>query len=120
MGMSFAVTRRVRCLRAAAGPVLALSLSLAAGCSSGPAPGSDVAVPGCSTRVTVGKILASVAVTKVPVPGTPDEVVGAQDGRWAFASVLAVTGPEITVLALRHGSPTLVRTIALPGQRVYA
>jgi DNA-binding beta-propeller fold protein YncE len=64
--------------------------------------------------------LASVGVAKVSVPGMPDEAVGAQGGRWAFASVSAVTGPGIAVLALRHGSSTLVHTVPLPSQLGYA
>src|SRR5208283_2845276 len=97
-------------------PFRRLALALAAGCSPGPGPGAGAAVPGCSTQVTAGKTLASVAVAKVSVPGLPDEAVGGQDGRWALASVSAATGPGLTVPALRPGSPALVRTVPLPSQ----
>lgn len=103
------------------GPAVLLAASLAlAGCSSGPRAGAGLAAPGCSTQVTTGKRLASVAATTLPLPGHPDQVMGAPDGRWAFASVSAVTGPEIAVLALGNGRPHMVRTVTLPSQLVYA
>jgi DNA-binding beta-propeller fold protein YncE len=53
----------------------------------------------------------------VTVAGHPTALVGTADGRWAFASVTggSVTGGgQITVLALGHGAPRLVRTVSLP------
>lgn len=42
-------------------------------------------------------------------------MVGAADGRWAFASVSTGIGGEIAVIALGREAPRLVRTVKLPG-----
>ena len=91
-----------------------------AGCSSGvPHRALAALTAGCSTAVAAGGPLAAPKPVTASVPGRPTAVVGMADGRWAFASVSApsvpgVTRGAITVLALGHGAPRMVRTLMRP------
>ncbi len=96
--------------------VLALSMAVLGGCTSArPHRAAAARTAGCSTRVVVGKPLASAAPVTTVVPGSPYAVVAARAGRWAFASLSTSGGGQIAVLAVGAGAPRLVRTVALPG-----
>lgn len=95
------------------------ALAAVASCTSA-APCHTAAAPlsaSCSTNVAAGKVLTSVKPVTVPVPGNSTAMLGAADGRWAFASLSDVTDPAgIAVLAADNGSLRLVRTVSLPSQ----
>jgi DNA-binding beta-propeller fold protein YncE len=69
---------------------------------------------GCSTSVAAGRLLAAPKPVTMRVPGNPTAVMGAADGRWAFASVSSGTIGEIAVIALGRDATRLVRTVQLP------
>ena len=128
-------TRAVR--RALAAPAVSAAIALLASCSTAPppaplpplgppalapasgapfpsaVPATSLKVPGCSVAVAPARTLAGVRPVMTVVPQAPFGVITSTDGRWVFVS----DSRGVTVLraAPAGGSPSVVRSVPLPG-----
>ncbi|MGH3833949.1 MAG: YncE family protein, partial [Pseudonocardiaceae bacterium] len=75
--------------------------------------------PGCTNQVASAPVLPGPVPDVVGVPGHPFAVAVTPGGQYTIVSLVAARPgsavPDLAVLAMTGGAPTLVRTLSLPG-----